>query len=85
MFIEDAEVGMKVVPTQRTVVYSDGIPEVKPATHSIIWRRALLTDQPYLYITAIDMERNRLLCNLTEEVTGDYFQEYDVEEYDENS
>lgn len=80
MFIEDMSVGMKVVPQTRTIKN-----EMRAATHSITWRRALLVGQNFLFIVKIDSAEGRALCNITNSLGGDYFMEYDLEPLDESS
>lgn len=85
MFIEDIEVGMKVVPVSRTITMFSGDLKVKPATHSKVWRKACEAGQSYLVVTQVNIRHENIMCNLSQEIGGDWFKEYDLEEWVENS
>lgn len=85
MFIEDIKIGMKVVPISKTIILNNGEPSVRPANSSVAYRAALSEGQEYLYVVAVDIRRERILCNIREARGGDYFKEYDLEPWVENS
>lgn len=85
MFLEDIEVGMKVVPVSKTIVLRDGEPSVRDVKSSNAYRVAQSIGQPYLYVIAVDSRRERILCNIRPVRGGDYFKEYDLEPWVENS
>ena len=82
MFLEDIEVGMRVVPVSHTIgsAYTEYV--VKDAFHSVAWRRAIERQQPYLIVVAIDHQKERILCNVKPVKGGDYFKEFDLEPYE---
>ena len=78
MFIEDIELGMKVVPVSRTISSTN----IRPANHSLIWRKAKCRGQPYLIVVRLPKGiEDRILCNIDKGLDGDYFQEWDLEPY----
>lgn len=85
MFIEDLKVGMKVVPVSHTVMKCANQPKMFPPTHSVVYRRALSKEpsQIYLYVIAINKETAEVLCNHENVMGGDYFQEYDLTDWED--
>lgn len=81
MFVEDMQIGMKVAPISQTRMAHGMVIKVNPPERSVTWRRALASVPPqnFLYITKIDEAQARALCNVTNTLGGDYFQEFDIE------
>ena len=73
---EDVEIGIKVVPFQKTA-HSWG-----NLNSSNIWYDAKRKAQPFLYVTGWDGEEDAWLLNITSEVVdGDFFRSEDFELY----
>ena len=72
---KDVVIGMKVVPTRKTMF--------PPLSGSKMWNRAKLSYQPYLYVDSYDVKLNAwvLVFNVNSSVFGDYFKAKDFVEY----
>lgn len=82
MFVEDIQVGMKVVPTARTISRNKEL-VIMPATHSVIWRRAQSIEQPYLFVQGADENTGLVNCAVKAvEDEYDTFMDYDLEEFE---
>ena len=82
MFVEDAKIGMKVVPVSRTILVN-GDPEPRKLTSSLAYQKMLQVVNEigagYLRISKIDEVQGRLLCHPEFfPSTADWFMDYDL-------
>jgi len=72
---DNVEIGMKVVPFQKT---AEGWGDLDSSN---IWYDAKRKAQPFLYVTGWDGEEDAWLLNITSEEDGDFFRSEDFELY----
>jgi hypothetical protein len=74
MKTEVVEIGMKVLPFRKS---EDNLED------SVVWRRAILKKQPYLYVIHYDGDNAWSLCDVKFSSFGDWFDSSDFEPYKE--
>lgn len=84
MFLEDIRIGQKVKPISHTT-FKNHEPCVHEPEHSVAYKKALARSQPFLYVVAMSMHNEKILCNSKPELGGDYFAEYDLEPWEDNN